>query len=252
MAINLILDVLLFKLAFHTYEVLKNKHQIIKRNEIKKKLEEEDSPPSDANTELDLISQNSDESTMTLGGPAPIREKKIERLDENLDVKLNNYMMKWIIIIIFYQLQFVFRFLAIALPAIPLLKLCLGAWIMLPQFKGEFYFFHLLEGYIITGERYVLAKRSVVASATVTFFIGLARGAMKVFGSYISEECVVKSQDSLMSCVEILKKEVEARITHTTSKAPKNAAAPRHNKSKTTEVEEHDDTVFDAIFAGRA
>lgn len=37
MVVNIILDLLLFKLAFHTYEVLKNKHQIIKRNENKKK-----------------------------------------------------------------------------------------------------------------------------------------------------------------------------------------------------------------------
>lgn len=189
---------------------------------------------------------------MTLGGPAPIREKKIERFDENLDVKLNNFMMKWIVIILFYQLQFIFRFLAIALPAIPLLKLCLGAWIMLPQFKGEFYFFHLLEGYIITGERYVLEKRSVVTSATVTFFIGLARGALKVFVSYISEECVVKSQESLQRAIDILKKEVEARIGQHGGKMPKTESRHQKSKTETNENDEQDDTVFDALFSGRA
>jgi hypothetical protein len=37
----------------------------------------------------------SDESTITLGGPANIVEKKIERIDESLDVKLNRFLQKW-------------------------------------------------------------------------------------------------------------------------------------------------------------
>jgi hypothetical protein len=98
MVIQLILDVMLFKLAFHTYEALRNKHQIIKR---KQKKEEQEEVDWDANTELDLISNLSDESTMTMGGPANIREKKIDRFDESLDVKLNRYLMKWIVVIIF-------------------------------------------------------------------------------------------------------------------------------------------------------
>ena len=52
--------------------------------------------------DLDLLSNASDESTMTLGGPPQIREKKIERYDESLDKKLNRYLMKWIVVIIFY------------------------------------------------------------------------------------------------------------------------------------------------------
>lgn len=145
MVATVILDVLLFKLAFHTYEILKNKQQIIRRNTKREHNNDQSSdPPSDTNIDLDLISNNSDESTMTMGGPAPIREKKIQRIDENLDVKLNNYLMKWIVVMIFFQVQFVFRFLGYILPAMPLLKLGLGFWIMLPQMKGEFYFFHMI------------------------------------------------------------------------------------------------------------
>ena len=44
----------------------------------------------------------SDESTMTMGGPPEIREKKIERYDEKLDVELNRYLHKWIIVILYY------------------------------------------------------------------------------------------------------------------------------------------------------
>ena len=84
-------DVLLFKLAFHTYETLSNKFKISSRNS--KKLE---SGISDTTTELEISSNLSDESNITIGGPpGPMKEKKIERLDESLDVKLNSYLMKW-------------------------------------------------------------------------------------------------------------------------------------------------------------
>lgn len=213
MVVAIILDVLLFKLAFHTYEVLKNKQQIIKRNKAKDAKNNSDSDEvSDANTELDLISNNSDESTMTLGGPAPIREKKIERYDENLDVKLNTYLMKWIVVICFFNVQFVFNFLSIALPAMPALKLILGFWIMLPQMRGEFYFFNMIESYIIIAERYLLEKRSQLCSAMVLFFIKLQKGSLKVMVSYISEECVVQSQEACQQSNDILKREVEMRI----------------------------------------
>ena len=82
---------LLFKLAFHTYETLANKNKLSQRKQKK----EDSCSNADANTELDLISNMSDESTMTMGGPASIREKKIERFDESLDIKLNRYLMKW-------------------------------------------------------------------------------------------------------------------------------------------------------------
>jgi len=46
--------------------------------------------------DLDLISNMSDQSTITMGGPdGPQKEKKIERYNESLDVKLNIYLMKW-------------------------------------------------------------------------------------------------------------------------------------------------------------
>jgi hypothetical protein len=99
MIIQLFLDLLLFTLAFHTYETLRNKTLILKRKQKNNYFDENE---SDTNTDLDLISNMSDESTMTLGGPASVREKKIERFDESLDVKLNRYLMKWIVVIIFF------------------------------------------------------------------------------------------------------------------------------------------------------
>ena len=87
-------DIFLFKLAFHTYETLSNKNKISKRNVKKEELDKKGI--SDTTTELEISSNLSDESTITIGGPpGPIKEKKIERLDESLDVKLNSYLMKW-------------------------------------------------------------------------------------------------------------------------------------------------------------
>jgi len=67
---------LLFKLAFHTYETLSN----IQRLETRKEKDQ-----GDDSFELDLISNMSDESTMTLGGPKSVRDKKIDRIGEKFD-----------------------------------------------------------------------------------------------------------------------------------------------------------------------
>jgi hypothetical protein len=82
---------LLFKLAFHTYETLTNKIKISTRNS--KKTE---SGTIDTTAELEISSNMSDESNITIGGPpGPMKEKKIDRLDESLDIKLNSYLKKW-------------------------------------------------------------------------------------------------------------------------------------------------------------
>lgn len=72
---------LLFKLAFHTYETLSNKEKI-RKNRTK------DGRPalSDTTTEKtdwDLISNMSDESTITMGGPSgPMKDRKMDRYEE--------------------------------------------------------------------------------------------------------------------------------------------------------------------------
>ena len=74
----------------------------------------------------------SDESTMTMGGPPEIKEKKIERYDEKLDVELNRYLHKWIIVILFYQTGFIFSVVGWFLPLVTVTRLGLALWIMLP------------------------------------------------------------------------------------------------------------------------
>ena len=160
---------------------------------------------------MDLISNMSDESTMTMGGPASIREKKIERVDESLDVKLNRYLMKWMVVIIFYQVSFVFSIIGWALPAIPALKIAIGFWIMLPQFKGEFYLYHFLEEYIYKVERILLGWRCNMCSAMVTFCSTLHLGALKFAVSFISEKCVMNSLENCKQALEILEDEVQCR-----------------------------------------
>ncbi len=64
-------DILLFKLAFHTYEALSNKYKLRENNSPKKKNEELDD-------DIDLVSNISDESTITVSGPAgPIKDRKM-------------------------------------------------------------------------------------------------------------------------------------------------------------------------------
>ena len=97
MIIQIILDVMLFKLAFHTYEALSNKEKM-------RKIKKRGADICDNTTDIDLVSNLSGESTMTMGGPpGPQKDKKIDAVDESLDVKLNKFLMKWIVIMIFYE-----------------------------------------------------------------------------------------------------------------------------------------------------
>ena len=82
---------------------------------------------------------------MTLDGPPQIREKKIDRYDESLDKKLERYLRKWIVVIIFFQIQPIFALFEWFIPAIKAVKLSIAFWIMMPQFRGEFHLYHLLE-----------------------------------------------------------------------------------------------------------
>ena len=61
----------MFKLAFHTYEALSNKYKLTENNTTKKKNE-------DVDDDIDLVSNLSDESTITVSGPAgPIKDRKM-------------------------------------------------------------------------------------------------------------------------------------------------------------------------------
>ena len=73
----------------------------------------------------------------------------------------------------------------------PALQLLLGAWILLPQFKGEFYFYHALLGYIESVEVKLLEKRCQLSSFIVNFFNSLSSGSLKFAIGYVSEEVLV-------------------------------------------------------------
>ena len=83
------------------------------------------------------------------------------------------------------------------MPAIPALKIILGFWIMLPQYKGEFYLYHLIEDYMQKVEHVILGYRSQICSAIVRFFTMLQLGSLKLSVSFISEECVAKTQQAV-------------------------------------------------------
>ena len=98
------------------------------------------------------------------------------------------------------------------LPAIPALKICLGFWIMLPQFKGEFYLWHMLEEYLKKVEHHIMAYRCTISSNLVRFFAVLASGSLKMCVTYISEECIVKTDETAKEIDEILRTEMEIRV----------------------------------------
>ena len=70
-----------------------------------------------------------------------------------------------IIIVLFYQISFLFRFAGWILPAMPALKIILAMWITLPQYSGEFIMYHLLEGYFYKFEKAFSELKCDVCSA---------------------------------------------------------------------------------------
>lgn len=114
------MDLMLFKLAFHTYEAINYKVRLVKRRT--------EGIESEANFET--MSNRSDETVMTTTGPD--KDAKFERIEENLNIKLNNYLMKWIIIVLYYKVTWIFGVLGVILPMMKLAKLGISMWIMLP------------------------------------------------------------------------------------------------------------------------
>jgi hypothetical protein len=147
------MDLMLFKLAFHTYEAINYKNRLVKRRI--------EGPGTETNFET--MSNRSDETVMTTTGPDS--EAKFIKIEENLNIKLNNYIMKWIIIVIYYKVTWIFSILGVILPMMKLAKLVIAMWIMLPQLKGEFFLYHFLEGYILHFEKYLLRFRMTCGSA---------------------------------------------------------------------------------------
>ena len=126
------------------------------------------------------------------------------------NIFLNLFLIR-MVIIIFYQTQWIWRFLGFFLPAIPAVKIAIGVWIMLPQFKGEFFLYHFMLEYILLAERFLLSKRSAVCSVLVNFFTSVHIGALKVSLSYISEECIVKALGQAQDAERLLKTEISCR-----------------------------------------
>ena len=78
------------------------------------------------------------------------------------------------VITIFYQCDYLFRFFKLFLPAIPLIKLSIGMWVLLPQAKGEFFVYHLIEEYLLQFERVISEFRCKIASFLVNITQKLA------------------------------------------------------------------------------
>jgi hypothetical protein len=97
------------------------------------------------------------------------------------------------VVIIFYQTQFIWNILGWFLPAVPAARVSIGIWIMLPQFKGEFYLYHMILDKLLIVERILLSYRCVVGSQLVSFFNNVQIGSLKFALKYISEECIVKT-----------------------------------------------------------
>lgn len=156
----------------------------------------------------------SDESTQTTGGPpGPAKARKIQLRSESNDVRLNDYLKKWMVIIIFYQCDYLFRIGKMFLPAIPLVKLGIGMWILLPQCKGEFFVYHMIAEYLLQFERVISELRCRIASVLVKTTQQLALYVLNSNITFISAECIVMSQECQRNAAKLLREEVEVRDT---------------------------------------
>jgi hypothetical protein len=104
-----------------------------------------------------------------------------------------------------------------ALPAMPVLQLLIGAWILLPQFKGEFYFYHALLSYIESAEVKILEGRCLTSSLIVDFFNSLSSGSLKFAISYISEEVLVNAKETANHMIESIDTEITLRCERSLS-----------------------------------
>jgi hypothetical protein len=115
------------------------------------------------------------------------------------------------VVILFYQTQFFWTVFGWFLPAMPLLRVCIGLWIMLPQFKGEFYLYNMILDKLLIVEKQMLSYRCVIGSNLVSFFNAVQIGSLKFALSYISEECIVKTLEQAQETQRILREEIAYR-----------------------------------------
>lgn len=82
------------------------------------------------------------------------------------------------------------------LPMMKLAKLGISMWILLPQTKGEFFIYHLVESYILHFEKYLLQIRMKISSSVTLY-------SAKAF-SYIMSSCLTSiSQDAIDEVLNI-------------------------------------------------
>ena len=74
------------------------------------------------------------------------------------------------IVMIYYQMMWMFRFAGFILPATGLLKLIFGLWILLPQCRGEFFIYEFGKEYLLQFERKISVFRCQAASYFVMKF----------------------------------------------------------------------------------
>lgn len=189
----------MFKLAFHTYEAINYKSRLWKRRK--------EGPSSDTNFET--MSNRSDETVMT--STAPDSDVKFDKIEENLNIKLNNYLMKWIIIVIYYKVTWIFSVLGVFLPMMKLAKLGISMWILLPQLKGEFFLYHLIEGYILHFEKYLLLYRMKFGSACTLQCAKFFSWMLGTFLTGISQECIDEILDISENAISKAEEELRLR-----------------------------------------
>lgn len=83
---------------------------------------------------------------------------------------------------------------------------------MLPQFKGEFYLWHMIEDYLKKFEKLLMIWRCHFCSNIKWFFGLLDKGALKMCISYISEESIVMTEQAAKDTLDILKEEMMSRV----------------------------------------
>ena len=92
-----------------------------------------------------------------------------------------------------------------------LAKLGIAMWILLPQLKGEFFLYHMMEGYILHFEKYLLTFRMKCGSTLTTYCAKLFSWMLSMFLTGISVECIEEILDIAEDCIKKAENEIKLR-----------------------------------------
>ena len=136
---------------------------------------------------------------------------------------------------IYYKVTWVYSVLSWVLPMTRFFKLAIAMWIMLPQFKGEFFMYHFIETHMLRVETYLLSIRMNMSSLFTTYCFKLARWAIHSCLPHISGDCILELQDMSAEVAEAVDAEIGERAAQNDGRG----ADDSYSKRDTTIIKDY-------------